>query len=142
MRNHVLNAWVCGALDSHTRWQNLAATFTSYSVAFISMSIFTRNRYLVGGLRTRFVSHLIPIVVSSLPQSILSSMAVHSMLPSVTSQCVSVVFLVSRSDGDSRFHGEDVIQNRYHSYIPCILAGARRLNGSQHRAETMHSCGE
>jgi hypothetical protein len=63
-------------------------------------------------------------------------------LSPVTSRCVSVVFLVSRSDGDSRFHGEDVIQNRYHSYIPCILAGARRQNGSQHRAETMHNCGE
>jgi hypothetical protein len=120
MRNHVLDAWICGALDSHTCWQNLAATFTSYSVALVSTSIFTHDRYLVGGLRTRFVSHFISIVVSSLPQSTVSSMAAHRILPSVTSQCVSVVFLVSRSDGDSRFHGEDVIQNRYHSYIPCM----------------------
>ena len=130
MRNHVLDAPIRGAAG-HSTATLVGRTWPPRLLCgIISTSIFvllTQNRYLVEGLRTRFVSCFISIVVSSLHKMCVSWTAICEMLPSMTSICVSVVFLVSRSVGDSRFHGEDAAQYRAASQLHSSISTNYKL---------------
>lgn len=118
MRNHVLDARICGAAG-HLTATLVGTTWPPRLLCGISTSIFvlpSQNRYLVGGLRTRFVSCFISIVVSFSTSCVFPRQR-YLRCCCLTSLCVSVVFLVSRSDGDSRFHGEDAAQYRAASQL-------------------------
>jgi hypothetical protein len=109
MRNHVLNARSLTLWG--TRQPHLLAKLGRhvYAVLFPRLSLHAIGTWLRRTHALRFTPHFISRFLS-LHQLIACSVIVHGMPLPVTSQCVGV-YLVSR------FHGENVTRNRYHSYF-------------------------